>query len=631
MAFAPSVDFQRPPSQLSVDRKPAFLDEFDPAEESFMDSTLISPAEDRRDSFGNATGPVFSPSTVWDDFAATPAIPDRPFGSSTNPFVEHSNNPFLRQDSASYPTQHTSQWPTFDHGPESRGPMGPSNYESYSAEFEPAPAQAFPHGGPFGPMPPSNVRPASIFPPSQTPVPMSASPPPVKDWMSMAEQAHMDARLSKRPRGHSPARYPPSYRHGDGIRKKNARFDIPQERNLANIDRLIENAKDEDEIKELKQQKRLLRNRQAALDSRQRKKQRAEELEVDNKTLRDQIAEMNERLSMLQMQAEQATREKNELLRENAQLKEHLQQSNWDKENLIVEHTKDTGALRKKIQVLEEIIENRDSSESTRQSSTDYDFPIVQDMHGLADNGLDMYGMDDSFGDFVMDEGPFKPMETSTLVLAPKKKPEEEKEAQSGPSGLLMLLLLCGAWVASKATTSMPVTIPRMPDEVRSDAAVVFDDLMKDHGVSTFQASSAVEPAASSAASVRQTSFSMSSTSATSKLDEMHSRLTQPSRRQEAEAAFSLSAKQYNSLTSSEFAEPPYNTPPEDDSQPPSHRRHLVDTLKAMREEAKGQATASVYTRSLLWERIPDDVVQQFKRMAEHSSQTASVNGDGGE
>ena len=53
-------------------------------------------------------------------------------------------------------------------------------------------------------------------------------------------------------------------RGGDGIRKKNARFEIPAERNLRTIDHLINNTNDESEIKELKQQKRLLRNRQAA-------------------------------------------------------------------------------------------------------------------------------------------------------------------------------------------------------------------------------------------------------------------------------------------------------------------------------------------------------------------------------
>jgi hypothetical protein len=62
-----------------------------------------------------------------------------------------------------------------------------------------------------------------------------------------------------------------SYRNGspltlrrDGIRKKNARFEIPAERTLSNIDHLISQSSNEEEIKELKQQKRLLRNRQAA-------------------------------------------------------------------------------------------------------------------------------------------------------------------------------------------------------------------------------------------------------------------------------------------------------------------------------------------------------------------------------
>ena len=50
----------------------------------------------------------------------------------------------------------------------------------------------------------------------------------------------------------------------DGIRKKNGRIDIPQERNIHTIDQLIETTKDEDMLKELKQQKRLLRNREAA-------------------------------------------------------------------------------------------------------------------------------------------------------------------------------------------------------------------------------------------------------------------------------------------------------------------------------------------------------------------------------
>ena len=50
----------------------------------------------------------------------------------------------------------------------------------------------------------------------------------------------------------------------DGVRKKNAKFEIPEDRNLDTLDSLIKHAKSEGELKELKMQKRLLRNREAA-------------------------------------------------------------------------------------------------------------------------------------------------------------------------------------------------------------------------------------------------------------------------------------------------------------------------------------------------------------------------------
>ena len=82
--------------------------------------------------------------------------------------------------------------------------------------------------------------------------------PPKEHWMGAGQ-------MSKKMRPGSPsARSHNELRRGDGIRKKNARFEIPAERNLSNIDQLIASSTDEQEVKELKQQKRLLRNRQAA-------------------------------------------------------------------------------------------------------------------------------------------------------------------------------------------------------------------------------------------------------------------------------------------------------------------------------------------------------------------------------
>lgn len=85
-----------------------------------------------------------------------------------------------------------------------------------------------------------------------------------QDWMAMAQHEAEAIRMSKRMRTGSPARTSVDLQRRDGIRKKNGRIDIPQERNIQTIDDMIENATDEELLKELKQQKRLLRNREAA-------------------------------------------------------------------------------------------------------------------------------------------------------------------------------------------------------------------------------------------------------------------------------------------------------------------------------------------------------------------------------
>ena len=83
--------------------------------------------------------------------------------------------------------------------------------------------------------------------------------------MNMAQQEVEGRPMTKRMRPASPsARTSVDIQRREGIRKKNGRIDIPHERNIQTIDELIESTADEDLLKELKQQKRLLRNREAA-------------------------------------------------------------------------------------------------------------------------------------------------------------------------------------------------------------------------------------------------------------------------------------------------------------------------------------------------------------------------------
>ena len=225
---------------------------------STLDSGLeLSPpvANSRRESFVVSSA-LFSPKTEDWQSVDMQSLP------SNNPFLDQhsntSNNPFMRVDESqahvfgppgnAWLMAHGSgpgsgsatPFQTFDTGI-------PADYDANTSIFQrPMQGQtAFSSAG-------------NIFAPlghGDQSIPTS----PQKEWMATAQSG------SKKMRPGSPGiRSHNDLRRGDGIRKKNARFEIPAERNLSNIDHLISQSTDEQEIKELKQQKRLLRNRQAA-------------------------------------------------------------------------------------------------------------------------------------------------------------------------------------------------------------------------------------------------------------------------------------------------------------------------------------------------------------------------------
>lgn len=269
------MDFHRPSSSISQDRKPSAFafDDSTTLDAHILDTpVLMSPS--------TSTQGMFSPDTsIWEDFSHQGQFIDRTATSSVvntnanNPFFaqqqqqqqqqQQSNNPFSRlpeNQVANYGQQ--TSWPVENPGSRTptaskpmNNPFGPGDFGAPApTPFAPESAQHMTFNGlPLQ----TNVRPSSVFP--DRPL----SPHTNSEWMAFNQQ-EMDARPGpKRMRPSSPAR-PFTPRRDGGIRKKNARFDIPAERNLLNIDHLIQNCQNEDDLKELKQQKRLLRNRQAA-------------------------------------------------------------------------------------------------------------------------------------------------------------------------------------------------------------------------------------------------------------------------------------------------------------------------------------------------------------------------------
>lgn len=559
---------------------------------SALDSGLeMSPPMDgsRRDSSFAVSSTLFSPKT--DDWQHVDMQPM----SSNNPFVEHSNNPFMRIDStqsASYGHQGNG-WAMSNNSGMST-PMQihdglPSEFEVAAPIFQRPMQNQTPFSNP-------NSHPLPLFPSAN---PSSGSSP-QKEW-SVAEA--MDHRsMPKRMRVNSPtlrSQHDMS-RRGDGIRKKNARFDIPAERNLTNIDQLIAQSTDEQEIKELKQQKRLLRNRQAALDSRQRKKQHTERLEDEKKHYTALINDLEEDLAEAKLALD-------EMRRKEQQYQQYIETMQLEKEEMVRNHTIESGELRKKVSVLTDHMQRMESTAmsavpSSTGFSADYSDIDSLTMDGAWDNisFLNDYGIEN---EIKVENSLVPAKKVDTSLLSEPEKPAAQ--------GLLLMLLLVGAFVASKGTSP---SIPRMSDDVRAASASLLEDVFKDAGVqqSASGISEAIAPLPSGSSWSSAPSNSLGGNNMvgviSSTLGDLTDSLAQPTEEQTNEQLFSLSAAQYNGLTSQDFLQ---QTPPRSTSQ---GRRNLGDTLAAMRSNSKKSA-AEVYTRSLLWDQVPSEVVRNFAKL----------------
>lgn len=293
-------------------------------------------------------------------------------------------------------------------------------------------------------------------------------------------------------------------------------------------------------------------------------------------------------------------------------------------EEMISTHTIETGELRKKISVLSNHVQTLEGA-ATASSGFSGSFA---EMDGITmDSSWDM----PMFGEFPMEQQQPAEVKQERQMVAAKKAEvalptDAEKPAQQG--GLLFMLFLVGAFVLSSRSTTP--SIPRVSEDVRAASATLLENVLKDAGVS--QVASGLAAMAGPAPSGTGWAASMPSHAITapmidhvapSVLGAMADSLTQPSEQQTNEQLFSLSAAQYNDLTSHDFLP----SAPVAERSTSQGRRNLADALASMRTPNK-QSAAEVYTRSLLWDQIPSDVVRTFANMVAESN-IAAAGGDG--
>lgn len=297
-----------------------------------------------------------------------------------------------------------------------------------------------------------------------------------------------------------------------------------------------------------------------------------------------------------------------EWLRKEQQYELFIANIQMEKEEMVRAHTLESGDLRKKVSVLTEHIQRIESNVSVAPPSFNTDYADIDTltMDGAWDN---ISFLNDFTETEVKVENSLVPVKKAeNMLLSEPEKPAAQ--------GLLLMLLLVGAFVASKGSSP---SIPKMSDDVRTASASLLEDIFKDAGVQQSATSIIEAHAPQPSGSVNSWAPSTMNNIATrgmsdmlpSSLGHLTDTLTQPTDEQKHEQLFSLSAAEYNGLTSHDFLQHAPAAVPTSQG-----RRNLSETLAAMRSNSKKSA-AEVYTRSLLWDQVPSEVVRNFARLVE--------------
>ena len=306
-----------------------------------------------------------------------------------------------------------------------------------------------------------------------------------------------------------------------------------------------------------------------------------------------------------------------------------------EQRDMMMKHAEETASLRKRIQVLTEQLDAGPAPLMSAQSSSAgfNDFTVdMEDALNISTHDWDNFDFFNDLNGNAADDFSFEPKPDTTsspaiekrqspanTVITAEQKPAADVDQPPVASGLLFFLLLCGAFVASRPAGSRPSYIPQVPEDVQAAAPALIQNLLSDSGsFSTIQDTRTHhigEPGPSSLPRA---------TRSHGRLDQIHHRITSPSKEQEAAAAFSLTTHQYASISGMDYLGHNGRSSNQDRRiSPSSSRPNLAETLANIEAE-RASNKAEVYTRSLLWERIPADVLRQFRELANdrHESET---------
>ncbi|CRG91656.1 hypothetical protein PISL3812_08706 [Talaromyces islandicus] len=621
-------DFYQPSAALET--KPAFSeeDEMSVLDDKILDPTPdVSMADPHRTSSDHSNGDAlgYRDQPVWGDFAPPQqtqqqqqqqqtqqqqSLPPSRQDSQVASTMYDSGNQFMRLDTAQANAVYAQQasWP-MSRGSGSCTPT--PVYDQFAQDFGDANSAGAFSGGAVGPISSINYAQmnyrGNIF---GAPGGVAMSPQSSQGWMPSGDM--VDARPTRSPTYRTDSNL---HLRRDGIRKKNARFEIPAERTLNNIDQLIAQSNNEEEVKELKQQKRLLRNRQAALDSRQRKKLHTEKLEEEKKQFTTVISDLEEALHNMKLREAELLREKADWLSTQQQFNQYLEGLHMEKDELIRAHTLETAELRKKNNILRETMDKLEQQLKSSNSNT-----FTSEFGDFENIAMESSPWEDftMVNDMSLEAEPIAADNSMSLVKTEKADKAMNQSEYPFSWNAFYMCLLFGAFIASNNTSLSSAALPKLSDEYRAESANVLKAVLASAPSDAAAPSSSAHagPTAAAAAhlptipSAEMASMAAVPASQPSALEHLHNNLAMPTKQQQNDQVFALNPEQYNALTTFED---------DVDFKPPQQPTNLQQALAAMRSSGaqRGQdaRTSDVYSRSLLWDRVPEKVVRDFKRM----------------
>jgi hypothetical protein len=186
------------------------------------------------------------------------------------------------------------------------------------------------------------------------------------------------------------------------------------------------------------------------------------------------------------------------------------------------------------------------------------------------------------------------------------------------------MCLLSGAFIVSQAgskaasaASSAAVRTPNMPalsDDYRAEAGNVLSAVLAS-GPEAAHEILPSRPAPSLDHNNFHPTLSMTPQIPSTPLDSLHTTLTTPSRRQQAAAAFSLSAASYNHIVNADGA---FDNDDDDEVEArPSRLQQLFANMQAERDgiERMSGMSNKARERSVLLDRVPEKVLRDFREM----------------